>query len=252
MSLKPTKKTDLGKAWLKGREERQQSILIHPEYHLIVSEGTKTEPNYFEAIKEKINRDYKDRIQVEIEGTGLNTVNLVNLAEKYVSESPNGFKHVWVVYDKDDFPAEHFNLAAELCRTKTTENTTYHALWSNQCVELWFLLHFSYYQADTPGRLLSKTDRATDENRSRRIQKESQGYILRAETFYGAGGRECQKTCEYQRRQNTDRISAGNGSLPDHRDAETLLVSNQLNIKRKTSSKQMAFFSIQRRMNDWR
>ena len=149
MSLKPTKKTDLGKAWLKGREERQQSILIHPEYHLIVSEGTKTEPNYFEAIKEKINRDYKDRIKVEIEGTGLDTVNLVNLAEKYVSESPNGFKHVWVVYDKDDFPAEHFNLAAELCRTKTTENTIYHALWSNQCIELWFLLHFSYYQADT-------------------------------------------------------------------------------------------------------
>jgi len=149
MSLKPTKKSDLGKAWLKGREERQQSILIHPEYHLIVSEGNKTEPNYFEAIKEKINRDYKDRIKVEIEGTGLDTVNLVNLAEKYVSESPNGFKHVWVVYDKDDFPAEHFNLAAELCRTKTTENTTYHALWSNQCIELWFLLHFSYYQADT-------------------------------------------------------------------------------------------------------
>lgn len=148
MSLKPTKKSDSGKAWLKGRENRRQSILIHPEYHLIVTEGTKTEPNYFEAIKNQINREYKDRIRVEIEGTGLNTVNLVSLAEKYVNESSNGFKHVWVVYDKDDFPAELFNMAAELCHRKTTENTIYHALWSNQCIELWFLLHFSFYQAD--------------------------------------------------------------------------------------------------------
>ncbi len=24
----------------------------------------------------------------------------------------------------------------------------FHAIWSNQCIELWFLLHFGYYQAD--------------------------------------------------------------------------------------------------------
>jgi len=28
------------------------------------------------------------------------------------------------------------------------EVTTYHAIWSNQCVELWFLLHFSFLQSD--------------------------------------------------------------------------------------------------------
>ena len=26
--------------------------------------------------------------------------------------------------------------------------TTYHAIWSNQCIELWFLLHLSYMQSD--------------------------------------------------------------------------------------------------------
>lgn len=31
---------------------------------------------------------------------------------------------------------------------ESTEETTYHAIWSNQCIELWFLLHFSFLQSD--------------------------------------------------------------------------------------------------------
>ena len=42
MSLKPPKKSDLGKSWMKPR--RDKNILICPEYHLIVTEGTETEP----------------------------------------------------------------------------------------------------------------------------------------------------------------------------------------------------------------
>ena len=148
MSLKPTKKTDLGKAWLRGRAERAKAILIHPEYHLIVTEGTKTKPLYFEAIKEKVNRDYKGRINVKVEVTGHNTVGLVNRAMKLVSNSANGYKHVWVVYDKDDFTSEDFNHASDLCSSISTETTVYHALWSNQCIELWFLLHFDFFHSD--------------------------------------------------------------------------------------------------------
>lgn len=32
--------------------------------------------------------------------------------------------------------------------SESTEETTYHAIWSNQCIELWFLLHFSFMQSD--------------------------------------------------------------------------------------------------------
>ena len=32
-----------------------------------------------------------------------------------VASSANGYKHVWVVYDTDDFPADHINKTAELC-----------------------------------------------------------------------------------------------------------------------------------------
>lgn len=35
MSLKPPKKSDLGKSWMKPR--RDKNILIRPEYHLIVT-----------------------------------------------------------------------------------------------------------------------------------------------------------------------------------------------------------------------
>ena len=53
MSLKPPKKSDLGKSWMKPR--RDKNILIRPEYHLIVTEGTETEPQYFEAIRMDIS-----------------------------------------------------------------------------------------------------------------------------------------------------------------------------------------------------
>lgn len=56
MSLKPPKKSDLGKSWMKPR--RDKNILICPEYHLIVTEGTETEPQYFEAIRTIINSQY--------------------------------------------------------------------------------------------------------------------------------------------------------------------------------------------------
>ena len=36
MSLKPPKKSDMGKSWMKPR--RDKSILLRPEYHLIVTE----------------------------------------------------------------------------------------------------------------------------------------------------------------------------------------------------------------------
>ena len=39
-------------------------------------------------------------------------------------------------------------LTAQLCVSESTDETTYHAIWSNQCIELWFLLHFSFLQAD--------------------------------------------------------------------------------------------------------
>ena len=146
MSLHPPKKSDLGKSWMSKRKDQQRKI--NPEYHLIVTEGTKTEPQYFSAIKFIINEQAQERVQLEVDGQGDNTVNLFQYAKRIAAQSPNGYRHVWIVYDTDDFPPEHINLVVLLCEQASTEDCVFHAIWSNQCIELWFLLHFSFMQSD--------------------------------------------------------------------------------------------------------
>lgn len=146
MSLKPPKKSDLGKTWMNARRDR--TIRMNPEYHLIVTEGTETEPKYFRAIKNIINEKYRGRISLEILGAGNNTLNLLEIARKKMCSSAVTYRHIWVVYDTDDFPAEHIDKTQELCEQYTDEDTEYHAIWSNQCIELWYLLHFCYVDVD--------------------------------------------------------------------------------------------------------
>lgn len=134
MSLKPLKKSDLEKGWMKKR--RDKAIRIQPEYHLIVTEGTETEPQYFQAVKDIINRKYRDKIQLDVFGEGDNTLSLFEKAKSRVSQNVNGYKHVWIVYDTDDFPADHINRTADLCVQNSTDDMQYHAIWSNQCIEL--------------------------------------------------------------------------------------------------------------------
>ena len=134
MSLKPPKKSDLGKHWMKPR--RDQPKRMQPEYHLIITQGTKTEPAYFGAMQDELNRSYPQRIQLDVLGAGNNTLHLFQNAQQRVRASANGYRHVWIVYDTDEFPAEHVNETARLCDAASTEETTYHAIWSNQCIEV--------------------------------------------------------------------------------------------------------------------
>ncbi|MDD6404497.1 MAG: RloB domain-containing protein, partial [Clostridiales bacterium] len=80
MSLKPLKKSDLGKDWVSSR--RSKKVKLQPEYHLIVTEGTDTEPAYFDEIRRIINESYRDRIQLDIEGKGDNTISLFEKAKR--------------------------------------------------------------------------------------------------------------------------------------------------------------------------
>ena len=41
MSLKPPKKSDLDKSWMKARRDKPKKI--QPEYHLIITEGLKND-----------------------------------------------------------------------------------------------------------------------------------------------------------------------------------------------------------------
>lgn len=98
-------------------------------------------------MKDIINSTYPDRINLKVEDIG-DTLNLFQDAKKLVATSANSYKHVWVVFDTDDFPADHINKTAQYCVEESTEDTIHHAIGSNQCIELWFLLHSNFIQAD--------------------------------------------------------------------------------------------------------
>ncbi len=119
-------------------------------YFLIVCEGEKTEPNYFEAISNQLPKDMVKRITIV--GTGRNTVDLIEEAEKEIAKRARSgapdFYYVWLVFDKDDFSSEKFNevisVAFERNKKASPENGRpyWNCAWSNEAFELWYLLHF--------------------------------------------------------------------------------------------------------------
>lgn len=105
-------------------------------YFLIVCEGTKTEPNYFKELENELP---KGVMKIDIEGSGMNTLSLVDYTIKLKAKAIRNYDRVWVVFDKDDFPDENFNSAIY----KALGNDIQCA-WTNEAFELWFLLHFQY------------------------------------------------------------------------------------------------------------
>ncbi|MGL5085925.1 MAG: RloB family protein [Clostridium sp.] len=126
-----------------GREGRKKSRNLNtrdlkPSTCLIITEGTETEVNYFENIKQIINSRYRSReIQenypIKVEGKARSTSVLVNEAIK--RKNRENFSTVWVVFDKDD--NSDFDVAIKLAKDNNIE-----VAWSNESFELWLLLHF--------------------------------------------------------------------------------------------------------------
>lgn len=117
--------------------------LPKPDSFLIITEGEKTEPNYFSGLAKHIN-DKVNSNSIEVktpvittQGEGKCTVSLVNEAVKIAARSPIIHSQTWILFDKDDF--EDFDEAVELC-----QKLNYYAGWSNQAFEYWLYLHFEY------------------------------------------------------------------------------------------------------------
>ena len=161
------------KSWGKNRDQAP-AIHIRPERILIVTEGTKTEPYYFEGFRKRINDSFEgEYITVEVIGMGENTVSLFNSARHLAEKSFEGYTQVWVVYDKDSFPARDFNAIEDLCRAASGNGVSYKAAWTNESFELWFLLHFCFVD--------SALDRASIPRRlSRHLAKAGHGKYQKA------------------------------------------------------------------------
>ena len=137
-------------AW---KKKRRQEYLEQKEYrYYIFCEGQQTEPQYFNGFKKYIesNPIYKDMVLIEIEPCGAETMRVIGQAEDYVKKNRLEKGQIWCVYDKDSFPAERFNGVVEKAESLNLLNpdVQYHVAWSNECIEFWFLLHFSYYTSN--------------------------------------------------------------------------------------------------------
>ncbi len=124
-------------------QKRKKELRIpKPGSFLIVSEGKKTEPLYFEGLANYISEKYGQSIDIEkpmitTQGEGKNTVSLIEATAKIVSRARILYSQVWVVFDKDDF--RDFDEAIVLA-----EKYGYKTAWSNQSFEYWIYLHFNY------------------------------------------------------------------------------------------------------------
>lgn len=111
----------------------------------------KKKGNKILGIKRLIDKKYEGKIKVNkyeisIKGTGRNTEDLVRFTTEEIEKAKSlgelPFGNVWVVFDKDDFTDDQFNGAII-----QAENNEHKVAWSNESIELWFLLHFEYLQS---------------------------------------------------------------------------------------------------------
>ena len=117
---------------------------IELQYFLIVCEGKKTEPLYFDYYKKFLPKHLVKTIQIV--GEGDNTMNIVNRANDLKNERANNpvlpnFNEIWAVFDKDDFPSANFDNAINVATTEGIK-----CAYSNQSFELWYVLHFDNLQ----------------------------------------------------------------------------------------------------------
>jgi hypothetical protein len=115
-------------------------------YFLIVTEGEKTEPNYFNKFKSFLPKNLLSTI--ELIGEGDNTIHIVNKAIKEKNKrqadpiNPD-YDEVWAVFDKDSFPNYRVDNAVNIAEASGIEPAL-----SNQAFELWYVLHFQYLDSD--------------------------------------------------------------------------------------------------------
>jgi len=134
------------KHFARKEQKRRVGFRSIRKYYLIVCEGEKTEPNYFEGLKDDLPKGVLTYHRIDIAGTGRNTLSLVDeavrLKEFYEAEYNRPVERLWVVFDRDSFSAGDFNNSVIRCRNTKPEIG---CAWSNEAFELWYLLHFHFY-----------------------------------------------------------------------------------------------------------
>ncbi len=122
------------KPWL--RKNNRRPTQKRQKSFCIFTEGN-TEKIYFEDF---------GLVTVEVRCLGGGDVlHLVSEALSYMKQPRyTGYDYYWIVFDRDDNPEDKLHQAIEQAKKHKIS-----WCFSNPCFELWFLLHFDFFQAQT-------------------------------------------------------------------------------------------------------
>ncbi len=143
----------------RGKKQLERKLNRRASYDriLIVSEGSKTEPNYFKEIKSNCRLPTAN-VQI-YPGKGTDPIQVVEYAKTlFVSGDPHkkiqsrAFEQVYAVFDRDDHKSyfDALRLAESLnhkLENDTKQRITFKAIASIPNFELWLLLHYEDVQA---------------------------------------------------------------------------------------------------------
>ena len=164
------------KARRKKHEQKVHNLRVGQ--WLILSEGEKTEPNYFNDLVTHLNKVNGGSLKVVAIGLGKNTKSLVNSVENYLAYCDTlhnikkripYYKTIFV-FDKDSFGANNFNGA--ISRASSYSDSI--VAWSNESFELWLCLHFEYIDTEQTRHLYN--DKLTEIFRKKKIFNNEQNW----------------------------------------------------------------------------
>lgn len=122
----------------RGFHQRRLGSRPLPYSFLIVCEGSKTEPQYFQAFPLE-----RGKASITVEPKGGSPEQIVRKAlqlEKQAGKDGEPFDQVWCVFDRDAVKEDDFNRAL-----REAQRRHLHVAYTNQAFELWYLLHFDYH-----------------------------------------------------------------------------------------------------------
>ncbi len=147
---------------------------------LIVTNGTKTEYNYFVSWK-----SHSEKVVLEVKKDSNDprallerTLRIREEIERRKSKQYGiafSFDETWCVFDKDEFPDENISQAISIAKQNNIE-----IAYSNEAFELWLLLHFSYYNHSMSRKILAeKLDQKYIEKHQCKYEKEDELHFSR-------------------------------------------------------------------------
>jgi len=107
------------------------------QYFLVLTNGEVTEKVYFERFKDKLHKG----MLLNVEFKNKSPDGLYKVADRRLKNQSIVYDEIWVIFDKDDFDCFEDTVK------KFSNDKKFSVAFSNECFEVWLLLHFGEVHA---------------------------------------------------------------------------------------------------------